>query len=153
MKTAWRLAVAVLLACLLSSCVSHQLGDEWFVRQRIPIEIQSGKPITIIIRATSPGGLSEVGIRCSTEVWTTLTNNTQDISIRLISSRWKGVTISRVPLGYDPQSGINSLHDLFYLRGNYQMFMKATVQIAFPNAPTGVTHAEILICRTPEESL
>src|SRR6266581_2101196 len=63
------------------------------------------------------------------------------------------IHIERIPPGYGPYNPIESLHDLFYLLGNYQMFPRAIVQITFPNAPPGVTHAEILVCRMATDSL
>src|SRR5437879_5165517 len=141
MKTILQCLVFLLFIGAVASCSSLPPGEN-LIRQKIPIEIQSGKPITIVICKSSSGGASEVGIRCSPEVWNVLTNSTQRISIQLVSSRWKGVTIDRSSLGYEPASPIQSFHDLFYLRGNYQLFSRATVQITFPNAPPGITHAE-----------
>ncbi len=149
---AWQLAAGLGVACFCSLCASL-LPEEYLVRQKIPIEIESGKPVTIKIRARSPGGASEVGIRCSPEVWNALTNGTRSITVQLISSNKKGIHIERIPPGYGPYNPIESLHDLFYLLGNYQMFPRAIVQITFPNAPPGVTRAEILVCRMATDSL
>jgi len=153
MKIALRLAAVSVLACIFSSCASHPPDEAFFVRQKIPIEIQSGKPVTIEIRTPSPSGESEVGIRCSPEVWNALTNGTGSITVQLISSNKKGIQIARIPPGYDAQCPIKSFYDLFYLYGMYQFFPRATVQITFPNAPSGVTHAEIFVCRTPRDNL
>lgn len=152
MKEVLQCLVLLSLASMISSCSSLPPGES-LIRQKIPIEIQSGKPVTIIIHKSSPGGASEVGVRCSPEVWSILTNTTQSISIDLISSRWKKVRIERCSLGNDPLGPITGFHDLFYLRGNYGPFTRATVQITFPNAPPGVTRAEILVCGTPWDNL
>ena len=124
------------------------------IRERIPIEILGGKPVTFVIDARSPGGVSLVGIRCSPETWNSLTGGTSDINIDLVSSRWSSVKIRRESLVRHgaPESGI-SYYDLFSLLGNYQLFTKVTVQIAFPKAPPGVTHVELLVFRMPTDTL
>ena len=94
-----------------------------------------------------------MGIRCSPEVWDSLTNSTHDITIQLISSRWNHVEIAKATPGNVPLSPVKSYHDLFFVLGNYQLFTRVTVQISFPTAPAGVTHAEILVCSTPSDAL
>lgn len=149
----FQLAAALGLACFSSSCASRPPSEGFFVRQRIPIEIQSGKPVTIQIRVRSPGGQSEVGIRCSPEVWNALTNAPTGIIVQLLSSNAKRARIDRIPPGYGPYNPIKSFYDLFYLNGMYRLFPRATVQITFPNVPPGVTPAEILVCRMPTDIL
>ena len=117
------------------------------MRQKIPIEIQVGKPATIEIRSFGGGRENRVAIRCSPEVWNTLTNGTKTIAVQLVSSN-KATQISGNVLGSGP---IESLHYLFSIWGDYQA--RASVQITFPNAPAGITHAEIFVCRTPRDNL
>jgi hypothetical protein len=152
MKTAWQLAAVCVLACICSSCASEP-PDVQFVRQRIPVEIQRGKSLTIEIHSLSGNGVNDVGIRCSPEVWNALTNSTKAIEVRLKSSNKPSTQIGGVNpgssgtafLGYIP-----NVHYLFYISGEYRA--KASVEIAFPNAPAGVTPAEIIVCKTPADT-
>jgi hypothetical protein len=150
MKTPWKLAAVSVLACVSTSCASQPPGEQ-YVRQKISIEVQSGKPITVEIRV-SGNGPNDIGIRCSPEVWNTLTNGTKVIAVRLKSSDKEGVKIG----GIDPGSGgtaflgyMPNVHYLFYIHGSHT---KASVEITFPNAPSGVTPAEIIVCKTPVDS-
>lgn len=153
MKLTWQLGAISAVTLIFLSCASQPPGESFFVRQKIPIDIQRGKPVTIEIRTSSPSGESEVGLRCSPEVWNALTNGTHDITVQLISSNKNGIRIASIPPGHDAQCPIKSFHDLFYAYGMYQFFPRATVQITFPSAPSGVTHAEMFVCRTPRDNL
>jgi hypothetical protein len=149
MNTTWQLAAVFVLACIVSSCASQPPGER-FVRQKIPVEIQSGKPVTIEIRSLSGNGENHVGIRCSPEVWNTLTNSTKSLTVRLISSNKKGTNIGGISPGSGRRWPIESFHYLFYISGEYHA--KASVEITFPNAPAGVTRAEIIVCKTPADT-
>src|SRR5437016_1825700 len=118
---------------IISSCATGPPTFDAMVRESMPIEIQSGKPVTFVVHTRSSGGVSLVGIRCSPEVWNSLTGGTSDIRIQLVSSRWSGVKIRKESLVRHgaPESDI-SYYDLFSLLGNYQLFTKVQVQIAFP---------------------
>ena len=149
---AWQLATVFGLMCIVSSCASQPPG-EGYVRQKIPIEIQSGKPVTIEISSLSGNGENDVGIRCSPEVWNALTNGTETITVRLKSSNKKGTEIygvypSRGPSGF--LYLIKDVHHLFTIRGQYRA--TALAEITFPNTPAGITHAEIIVCKTPSDT-
>ena len=151
MKIAWQLAAVSLLACLFSSCASQPSGER-FVSQKIPIEIQSGKTVTVEIRV-SGNGPNDVGIRCSPEVWNALTNGTKTITVRLKSSNIKGAEIYGIHPGGSAAGFlylISDVHYLFEIYGAYHA--KASVEITFPNAPSGVTPAEIIVCKTPADT-
>jgi hypothetical protein len=121
-----------------------------FVRQKMPIDIQSGKPFTIEISSLSGNGVNDIGIQCTPEVWNTLTNSGKNVEVRLKSSNKPKTQIGGIDtassgtafLGY-----ITNVHYLFYISGEYHA--KASVEITFPNAPPGTTHAEIIVCKTP----
>lgn len=149
---AWQLAAVSVLACIFTSCASQPPGEQ-FVRQKIPIEIQRGKTVTIEIHSLSGNGWNDVGIRCSPEVWNVLTNSTKTISVRLKSSNKPDTKVG----GIDPSSGgtaflgyIPNVHYLFYIGGRYRA--KASVEITFPNAPAEATSAEIIVCKTPADT-
>src|ERR1043166_131319 len=109
MNLSWQLAARLGFACLCSSCASR-LPEEHLVSQRIPIGIVNGKPVTVVIRARSPGGKSEVGIRCSPDVWSALTNGTSSIAVRLLSSNKRGIYVEGIPQGHDAQCPIKSFY-------------------------------------------
>jgi hypothetical protein len=113
MKTAFQLVAVSALACIFSSCASRPPGEAFFVRQKIPIEIQVGKSATIEIRSFGGGRENRVAIRCSPEVWNALTNGTKTIAVQLVSSN-KATQISGILLGSGP---IESLHYLFSIWG------------------------------------
>ncbi len=152
MKTAWQLAAVSVLVCICSSC-APQPPDVQYVRQRIPIEIQRGKPVIIEIHSLSGNGVNDVGIRCTPEIWNALTNGTNTISVRLKSSNKPHTKIG----GVDPGSSgtaffgyIPNVHYLFYIVGEYRA--KASVEITFQNVPAGVTWAEIIVGKTPADT-
>jgi len=139
-----------MMACVISSC-GPMTPDEQYVRQQIPIEIQSGRPATITIGSLSGNGWNEVGIRSSPEVWDALTNGTENITVRLISSSNKnGTQIVNVSPGSHNLWPIESFHYLFAIGGEYRA--KASVEVTFPNARPGVMHAEIIVCKTPADT-
>jgi len=154
MKAVWQLCAICLIVCILSSCATGSPAFDAMVRERVPIEIRDSKSVTFVIHTRSPGGVAAVGIRCSPEVWASLTGGTAQVKIELISSRWKGVRIRReVPMRHGtPGSGM-SYYTLFSLLGNYQLFTSVKVQITFPSTPPVPTRAEMLVFRMPTDSL
>jgi len=91
-----------------------------------------------------------VGIRCSPEVWNTLTNGTKAIAVRLKSSNKPRTEIG----GVDPHSSstgflehLPNVHYLFWINGEPRA--KASVEIIFPNALDGTRRAEIIVGKTP----
>ena len=87
-----RLALTAIVAFAVSSCKA--LPEAQFVRERIPVEIQIGKPVIIKIRSLSGNGSNEVGIPCSPETLQALTGGKKSIDVRLLSSSKKGTRIS-----------------------------------------------------------
>jgi len=152
MKPAWQLTLTSVLAFVITSCITQPPG-EGYVREKIPVEIESGKPVKIEISSLSGNGVNDIGIQCSPEVWNELTNGTKAITIRLKSSNKADTNIG----GVDPGSGgtsflgyIQNVHYLFYIGGRYRA--KASVEITFANAPAGVTPAVIIVCKTPADT-
>jgi len=154
MKTIWQLCTICLTVCILSSCATAPSNFDAMVQERISIQIHDSKPVTFVIHTRSPGGVATVGIRCSPEVWSSLTGSNGQFKCQLISSRWKGVKIRQeAPVRHEDPGSDTSYYTLFSLLGNYQLFSKARVEITFPNTPAEVAHAEILVFRMPTDSL
>jgi hypothetical protein len=148
----WKLTAVFALVSIFSSCAS-QTPEEHFVRQKIPIEIQGGKIVTIEIHHLSGNGWNDIGIRCSPEAWNALTNGTKSFMVQLKSSNKKTTKID----GVNPGSGdpyflgyVPNVHYLFLVGGEYHA--NATVEIAFPNAPAKIIHADIIIGKTPADT-
>jgi hypothetical protein len=123
--------------------------EKQFLRQTIPVEIQRAKPLIVKI-SCSGNGVNAVGIRCPPDVWAALTNGSTSITVNLKSSSKPNTEIG----GADPTSDatgflgyVPNVHYLFYITGPHHA--EASVEIAFLNAPTGVTQAEIVVGRTP----
>jgi len=147
----WQLVTLAVLSCMVSSCVSQSPGER-FVRQKIPIKIESGKSVTVKI-ILSGNGPNDVGIRCSPEVWNALTNGTKTITAQLKSSNIKGAEIYGTHPGGSAAGFlylISDVHYLFEIYGAYHA--KASVEITFPNTPTELTRAEIIVCKTPADT-
>jgi hypothetical protein len=145
MKIAQQLMGAFIIASGLSSC-ERQPPEVQYVRQKIPIEIQSGKPVTIEI-ILSGYGENQVGIRCSPEIWNVLAKEPKAIEVKLKSSDKPNTKIGGISPGSGKRWPIESFHYLFYIYGEYNA--KASVEITFPNAPPGKTRAEIIVDKTP----
>jgi hypothetical protein len=144
--------VVFALACIFLSCTPKPPGEQ-FVRQRIPIEIQSGKIVTVEIHDLSGNGWNDIGIQCSPETWSALTNGIKSITVRLKSSDKNKTEINNVnPGSGDPYflGYVPNVHYLFLIGGEYDA--NATVEITFPNAPAEVTHAEIIVGKTPADT-
>jgi hypothetical protein len=148
---AWRLWAVLAFACAVSSC-KEPSPDERFVRQKMPVAIEAGKPITIEV---SPGGsyANLVGLRCSREIWKALSQDPKKIVVRLKSPDNKKLDDKRIEIsGVSPRPdgslwGIESFHYLFQISGKRNA--KAKVEIIFPTAPPGITRAEIIVENTP----
>ena len=152
MKIAWQLLAASIIAYAFSSC-GPMSPEQQYVSQKISVEIQRGKPLTIEIDSLSGNGVNDVGIRCSSEVWNALTKGTKAIEVHLKPSNKPSTKIG----GINPGSGgtaflgyIPNVHYLFYISGEYHG--NASVDITFPNAPEGATSAEIIVCKTPADT-
>lgn len=152
MKTFWQIYLMILTGCILSSCATSRSTEEKRigVREKIPIEIQGGRPVTVTLHTRSPGGVAAVAIRCSPEVWKSLTGGNDDFKIQLVSSRWSHVTIRKEK---GDHWATQDYYVLFCLLDNYRPFEKVKVQIVFPNAPPGIIHADIDAFRMPTDSL
>jgi hypothetical protein len=148
MKSASQLLAVSLVICAFSSC-GPEPPEVQFVRDKIPIEIQRGKPLPIKIPSLSGNGANDVGIRCSPEVWNVLTNGARVMEVRLLSSSDPNTAIG----GIDPGTGgtflgyIPNVHFLFHISG--ERHGKALVEINFPTAPLEKTRAEIIVGKTP----
>jgi hypothetical protein len=150
MKLACQLAAALVLVCSILSCSQHA-SNEQYVSQKIPIRLQGTNPVTFEIHSLSGNGAQDVGIRCSNEDWSALTNSARKISVRLKSSDRKGTEIylgppydAPGPLGYMPD-----VHYLFDIVGQYHA--KALVEVTFPNALRETTLAQIIVSKTPAD--
>jgi len=142
------LPVAVcVLALIFSSCMTEP-PEIQFVRQKIPIEILSGKPITIEIHSLSGNEMNNIGIRCPQEVWNVLSNGTKPIAVQLKSSNNSGTELGEMNPGWQGTflDLIPNVHYLFAIFGRHGA--KASVEITFPNAPPGVTKADIIVGKT-----
>jgi hypothetical protein len=135
------------MTCLSSGCGPRSAQD--YVCQKIPIEIRRGEPITIEISFLSGSGANDIGIRCSPDVWSALTNGAgSGVTVRLKSSSKKSTEVRAV----DPGGGwglcylIPNGHYLFEIAGDYHA--KASVEITFSNAPPGAPPVEIFVCRS-----
>jgi hypothetical protein len=151
MRVVLQFFTASFLMCIFSSCGPQPSGEQ-YVRQKIPIEIQSGKTVSIEFNL-SGNGPNDVGIRCKPEVWNVLTNGAKTIIVRLKSSDNKNTEVSAVNPGGNAAGFlylIPDVHYLFEIAGEYHA--KASVEITFPNAPSGVTPAEIIVCKTPADT-
>jgi hypothetical protein len=149
MRVALQLLALSFLVCVDSSCKTQPTG-EGYVSEKTPIEIQGGKPVTIEIYSLSGNGENQVGVRCSPEAWSSLTNSTESITVRLKSSDKRSTQIGGISPGGGRLWPVESFHYLFYISGEYHT--KASVEITFPNAPLGVTPAEIIVCKTPADT-
>lgn len=148
MRTILRFIASAAFVFVLPSC-GPEPSDMQFVRQKIPVEIESGKPLAVEVRLSGNGD-NEVGIRCSPQVWNVLTNGAQKIAIRLVSSTVRGTQIGGISPGSDGRWPIDSFHYLFYIYG--EDHAKATVKIAFPYPSTETFRAEIIVCKTPADT-
>jgi hypothetical protein len=151
MKTFRRIFLLILTGCILSSCATGRSTEEKRigVREKIPIEIQGGKPLIVTLHTHSPGGVAAVAIRCSPEVWKSLTGGGDDFTVQLVSSRWSA-TIRRER---GDHWATQDYYVLFSLLENYQPFTKIKVRITFPNAPPQVTRVDLNVFRMPTDSL
>ncbi len=141
--------IAVWAASLSLLCCTMS-PDEQFVREKIPIEIQINKPMTIHIQSLSGNGWNYVGIRCSPDVWQTLARDNNNIVVNLTSSSKGGTKVIDV-FPVDRKSWpIKSFHYLFSIGGDYGT--SAAVEITFKAAPQGTTHAEVLVLKTPSDT-
>ena len=151
-KIVWQFLMVPVALFIFTSC-APQPPSVQFVRQKIPIAIQEGKSLTVEIQSLSGNGVNDVGIRCSPETWSVLTNSPNAIRVRLKSSNKPRTEIGGVMPGSDGTGFlplVPNVHYLFYISGQYHA--KASVEITFPNAPEGVTSAEIIVGKTPADT-
>lgn len=71
MGKAPQIAVLFAILCGFSACRPTS-PEEKFVRQTIPIEIQSRRTVTVAIKSLSGNGRNVIAIRCSPELWSSL---------------------------------------------------------------------------------
>jgi hypothetical protein len=149
MNIAWKTIAVSAMVCLFSWC-SAASPDTQYVRQRIPIEIQSGKSVVVKIHSLSGNGWNEVGIRCSPDVWKMLLEGKDKLAVRVVSSNKNGTKIINVSPDDHKLWPVESFHYLFSIGGEYRA--DAAVEITFPSAPGGVTKAEMIVLKTPSDT-
>jgi hypothetical protein len=139
------LSSAWLCILLCTNCCSRS-GSELF-HQKIPIEIQGGNAVDLNMRGLV--GEHMVGITCSPDVWTALTNYQKGITVRLKSSDKKTAEVFAFEPGLKRTScdEIIGAHYLFAVSA----IGDAVVEISFPKMPVNAS-ADIIICKTPEET-
>ena len=132
-----------ILLCI--SCVSR-IGQP-FVHQRIPIEVQGDK--VVVLEMHGLAGSHMVGIRCSPELWDELTNCQKGITVRLKSADTQPAEVFAI----EPGRARTTCDQVASCR--YFFAVSATgnvvVEISFPKM-TIVGPAEIIICKTPEQT-
>jgi hypothetical protein len=145
-------AIGAIAAILWAFLGGKMTPEQQYVRQKIPVEIESGKPVTVEINL-SGNGVNDVAIKCPPEVWNALMRPTKAIEVRLTSSDHPKTAIG----GVDPTSGgtafigsLPNVHYLFYVYGEQNA--KASMEITFPDAPPGTTRAEIIVGKTPADT-
>src|SRR5947209_8195022 len=98
MRYAVQTAVVFAIICGFAAC--HRMSpEEQFVRQKIPVEIQNGRTVTVEIPSLSGNGNNDVGIRCSPQLWNLLTNSTKELAVQLKDSSKPDTSIDAVKLG------------------------------------------------------
>jgi hypothetical protein len=148
MKLAWKTIAISAMVCLFSWCKASD--DARYIRQQSPIEIQTGKTVTVYIRSLSGNGWNEVGIRCSPDICNKLLEGKDKITVRLVSSNKNGTKIINVSPDGHKLWPVDSFHYLFSIGGEYRA--NASVEISFPSAPEGVTHADLIVLKTPSDT-
>ena len=76
-----------------------------------------------------------------------LSKDPKKITVVLKFPSRKATGICGISPGHAGPWPLESFHYLFGIYG--ERHSKATVEITFPNAPPGTTHAEIIVCKTP----
>jgi len=131
--------------CLVASGCG-QTSNEPFVEQKIPVQIQAGQPLTLHIDSLSGNGVQGVGLQVPSAIWGELSRNPRAITVRLTSGNDRDTRIDFVNPGADAFTYIQSTPNAYYLfeisgvRG-----ASATFTITFPDAPAGVTNANIIV--------
>ena len=148
MRIALRIGLIFVVTCLFPLCEAS--GEMRYIRQQIPIEIRSGTPIAIKFRSLSGNGWNEVGVRCSPAVWQSLASDKSGVAVHLISSNKEGTKIIDVSPDEHKLWPVESFHYLFSIGGKYGA--TASVEITFQNAPPGITHADIVVLKTPSDT-
>jgi hypothetical protein len=148
MKMVSKIVMVLAMACL-SGCMAGS-DDARYIRQQSPIEIQDGKPVAVYIRSLSGNGWNEVGIRCSQDVWKTLREGNDKLTVRLLSSSRGGTKIINASPDDHKLWPVDSFHYLFSIGGEYRA--NALVEMTFPRLPAGVTKAEMIVLKTPSDT-
>ncbi len=121
----------------------------YWVRQKIPIAIQHGEAVTIEVQSLSGNGANAIYLQCPPDIWNALTRGKNAVEVKLNSSDKPNTEIGGIDPGRDATGlyGVPNAHYLFYIAGERNA--KAKVGITFLNAAPGITHAEIIVCKTP----
>ena len=91
-----------------------------------------------------------VGIHCSSQTWNTLTNSPQKLAAQIKVSDKKDAHIYAIDLGWKGTL-CDQLPDTHYLFA-ISAIGKAVVEITFPQLPSDDSNAEIIVCKTPEQT-
>src|ERR1700722_3978892 len=134
-----QLVAGLAMAGLLSWCSACSAAER-YVRQSIPIELRSGKPVIVKIRSLSGNGWNEVGIRCSESAWRMLAGDKDNVVVQLKRSNKNGTKIANATPDDHKLWPVESFHYLFLIGGEYRA--DAIVEITFKNAPTESIRAE-----------
>ena len=150
MRTVWPMSLVILVACSLLSC-SKQIAGEEYMREKIPIQIQAGKTVTVSL-TLSGNGPNDVGIRCTPELWGALFNDKKPMEVRVRSSDYQGTRIYGVNPGGTPAGLLYVIPHVYYLfEITGDINSNATLDIIFPNAPQNAANAEIIVSKTPAD--
>jgi len=143
-----QLAIALVLAYFATAC-SKKDEDSYYIRQSVPIQVQKTVDVRIhdLRKSTSYPG----GIRCPPEIWKELTNTPASVRVSLVSSDSPAEVHETEPDSNYSGVRISDFHCLFWISGSGD----ATIRIAFAftNLPQEHTNVEIVIGRSPQESL
>jgi hypothetical protein len=132
------------LACFATSC--SDVSDSSNIRQSIPVKLQKAVIFEVysLRRQEYP-----VGICCPPEVWQRLTNSPNSIHASLASADSPETRIWGVGGTQADGNDIADFHYLFMIGGSGN----AVVRIVFPGEPPAAEHANIVIKRSPTQSL
>ena len=149
MKVILNLFVAIIVVAfgLFSTSCGRQHEDEYLVHQKIAINIHSNG--VIVLKMSKLVGNHVVGIRCSEDVWKTLTNNQEKIHVKITYADRQSANVFALEPGLKGTS-CDHIASCLYLF-EISAIGNVVVELSFPNVTINVP-AEIIICQTPEET-
>jgi hypothetical protein len=105
------------------------------------------KPVRI--KLTQLVGNHMVGIRCSTEMWASLTNHLSQLKVEIKHAQEMPATVYAIEPGRKG-TACDQVTDCHYLFA-VSAFKSILVEIVFPNIAVK-SPAEIIVCKTPEQT-